>query len=241
MLTLYQFPISHFCENARWTLEYKQLEYKKVTLLPGLHFKKAKKLASKSSLPILMHGKKVINESSEIISYLDQTFPQNILTPQEFSLKKQTSEWEQFADKELGPDVRCLCYHTLLDHPDITIPFFTLGGPWYGKLVMKKIYPNLCVKMREFMKINDKTAAHANKRLAQAIDKVYAHIKDREFFVGDSFTRADVAVAALLAPLCRPKKYGLDWPKQYPDPLHSAIDKYADKLNWVTRMYEQYR
>ena len=241
MLALYQFPISHFCEKARWALEYKQLEYKKVNLLPGLHVKKAKKLASNSSLPILVHDKKMINESREIISYLDQAFPQNILTPEDERLKKETLEWERFADKELGPDVRCLCYHTLLDHPDITIPFFTGDGPWFGKLFMKFTYPKLSMTMREYMKLNDKIVALIEQRLAFAIEKIYVHIKDKEFIVGDSFTRADVAVAALLAPLCKPNKYGLDWPEQYPEPLHSAIEKYAEKLDWVTRMYKQYR
>lgn len=241
MLALYQFPISHFCEKARWTLEYKQLEYKKVNLLPGLHIKKAKELASGSSLPILVHNRKVVNESSEIISYLDQTFPQNRLTPKDEGLKKDALKWEQFADTELGPDVRSLCYHTLLDHPDITIPFFTEDGPWFGKWLMKFTFAKLSAKMREYMKLNDETVALIEQHLAQTIDKVHAHIKDKEFFVGNSFSRADIAVAALLAPLCRSKNYGLDWPEQYPDPLHSSIEKYADKLAWVTRMYAQHR
>ena len=64
-----------------------------------------------------------------------------------------------------------------------------------------------------------------NQRLGQlSIEKVYAHIKDREYFVGDSFTRADLAMASLLAPLCRTKNYGIEWPEKYPEPLHSTIE-----------------
>jgi len=86
MLTLYQFPISHYCEKIRWALEYKNINYRKVNLLPGLHAKKAEKLSSKSSLPILVHGKVIKRESSEIISYLDQAFPEISLTPEDQSL-----------------------------------------------------------------------------------------------------------------------------------------------------------
>ena len=43
MIELYQFPISHFCEKIRWTLDYKGLSHKTRNLLPGLHVLKTKK------------------------------------------------------------------------------------------------------------------------------------------------------------------------------------------------------
>ena len=241
MLTLYQFPISHYCEKARWALEHKNIAYKKVNLLPGLHVKKAKKLAAKSALPILIHNNKVINESSKIINYLDQTFPDNCLTPKEKTLREKALAWEAFADKELGPDVRSLCYFTLLDHPEIIIPYFTDGGPWYGDLYLKFYYPKLSQTLRKFMQLNDENIKHIKQRLTVAINEVYQHINNRKYFVGDSFSRADLAVASLLAPLCRPNKYGLEWPAQFPEPLHSSINELSDQLDWVSRMYKQHR
>jgi len=241
MLKLYQFPISHYCEKARWALEYKNIEYKKINLLPGLHAKKAKKLTSHSSLPILIHEKKIINESSKIVSYLNQTFPENFLTPQDENLKQEAMQWEKFADEELGSDVRRICYHTLLLHPNLITPYFTDGGPWYGKLYMKVTYPKLAQTMRKLMKLDDENIAQIKQRLAQNIDKVHTHIKDKEFFVGNSFSRADLAVASLLAPLCRANNYGIEWPEKYPDPLQSTIDDYENKLDWIHRIYSQYR
>lgn len=241
MITLYQFPISHYCEKVRWALEYKNIEYKKINLLPGLHVKKAKKLTSSPHLPILVHDKNIINESSKIISYLDQVFPENPLTPIDKKLKQETMKWEIFADEELGSDVRRICYHTLLNHPDIISPYFTINGPWYGKLYMKATFPKLAETMRKLMKLNDTTIPLINQRLTQAIDKSYAHIKDRNFFVGDSFTRADLAMASLLAPLCKANRYGIAWPEKYPEPLHSTMREYENKLDWVHRIYSQYR
>jgi len=241
MITLYQFPISHYCEKVRWALEYKNIEYRKVNLLPGLHANKAKKLTSKPSLPILVHDKTIMNESSEIISYLDQAFPENSLTPNDQNLKQEAMQWEQFADEELGSDVRRICYHTLLNHPEIITPYFTDNGPWYGKLYMKVTFPKLSQTMRELMKLDDTTVIQINQRLSHAIEKAHTHIKDKEFFVGNSFTRADLAVASLLAPLCKANNYGIDWPEKFPEPLHSTISEYKDKLDWVHRIYSQYR
>jgi glutathione S-transferase len=241
MLTLYQFPISHYCEKVRWALEYKNLEYKKVNLLPGLHAKKAKKLSSVSALPILIHDKNIIHESCEIITYLDHTFPNNALTPDDSKLKQEAMQWEHFADEEIGSDVRRICYHTLLNHPKIITPYFTDDGPWYGNLYMKATFPKLSKTMRKLMKLDDANMVQIRQRLTKAIAKTYAHIKDREFFVGNNFTRADLSVASLLAPLCKVNKYGIEWPAQFPEPLHSTICEYDDQLDWVKRIYGQYR
>jgi len=45
MIELYQFQFSHYCEKARWALDYKGISYKPRNLLPGLHVKPARKLA----------------------------------------------------------------------------------------------------------------------------------------------------------------------------------------------------
>ena len=241
MLKLYQFPISHFCEKVRWALEYKQLEYKKINLLPGLHIKKARKLSGKAHLPILVDKSRVINESSEIIDYLDAINSDNQLTPKDETLKIEAMRWEEFANQKLGPDVRGLCYNTLLDYPEITIPFFATNGPWYGNLFLKYTFPKMSIKMREFMELNDKNVLLIRRRLTKAINKLYQHTQQYEYLVGNQFSRADLTVAALLAPLCKPQKYGLEWPEEYPEPLRSTIEEFGNKLDWVNRIYIKHR
>ena len=54
MIELYQFPLSHFCEKARWALDYKSIAYRPVNLLPGFHTMRAltaegRKISGKSS------------------------------------------------------------------------------------------------------------------------------------------------------------------------------------------------
>src|SRR6187397_1382247 len=62
MTTLYQFEFSHFCEKARWALDYKGLAHERRNLLPGLHARVARKLASNSSLPILVDNGAVVQD-----------------------------------------------------------------------------------------------------------------------------------------------------------------------------------
>ena len=241
MLKLYQFPISHFCEKVRWTLDYKRIEYKKINLLPGLHIKKAKSLSGEAHLPILVDANKVINESSEIIDYLEIKYQNNPLTPKDETLKLEVMKWEKFADQNLGPAVRSLCYNTLLNHPEITIPFFVTNGPWYGNLLLKYTFPKMSVKMRTFMQLDEKNVSKIKKQLTQSINILYQNTKDHRYLVGNQFSRADLTVSSLLAPLCMPKQYGIEWPEDYPEPLRGTIADFGNKLDWVGHIYKEHR
>lgn len=241
MIKLYQFPISHYCEKVRWALAYKGLDHTLVTLLPGLHIRKVKKMTGRTMVPVFVHDKKILDESSEIISYLDETFPEKRLTPDSPGLEQEALEWERFADEKIGVHVRRVCYHTLLDYPEIVMPFFTVNGPWYGKLVVKRMFPEMRIAMRKFMNINSESARQSRQILDESTDRVFSHLQGREFLVGDQFTRADLAVASLLAPLAMPAQYGLDWPTQYPEELDELIGNYSEKLQWVNRLYKAYR
>jgi len=241
VLKLYQFPISHYCEKARWALELKDLPYRKVNLLPGPHAKKAKKIADNSKLPILLHDKYTIQGSAEIITYLDESFSRRSLTPSDPGEKKLADAWESYADREIGPPVRLLSYHTLLDHRRLVIPMMTQDCPWYSDLMMKTAYPKVSVAMRNLMNINEQSAEQARGQISTALDNIVETLGDREFLVGDTFTRADLSVAALLAPLIMPQGYGIDWPKKTPEPLASQIAGFQDRLGWVGHIYDNFR
>jgi glutathione S-transferase len=241
MITLYQFPISHYCEKVRWTLDYKNIKHETKNLLPGLHLSKARKLAPRTSVPILIHDDYVVQGSDSIISYLDETFPQQSLTPANPQLKNEALEWEQFVDSEIGIHVRRCCYHILLEHPDIVIPFFGHNGPWYAKIYLWWVFPKLKKAMRKYMDINEASSEQSREKLEIAIDRLHGRLQDNAFLVGDQFTRADLSAAALLAPLCRPVKYGLNWPEPLPQSFESLVDGFRPKINWVDEIYARYR
>lgn len=240
-LVLHQFPISHFCEKVRWALDYKGLDYRLKNHLPGLHLQKIRRFAPASSVPLLEHGGQYVQGSAAIISYLDQQFPARPLTPQEETLASEALGWEAFCDEKLGPHVRRFCYHTLLDHPDVVIPFLAEGGPFWGKPFLTLMFPKLQGLMRKGMKIREPEVSESRAILEQAITVLAKEYQHRDYLVGDAFSRADLAAASLLAPLFMPQGYGLTWPATVPEPLQGWADTQQPQLAVFAALYDKHR
>jgi glutathione S-transferase len=197
-------------------MDYKGLDYSLKNLFPGLHLRTTKKMAPKTYLPILLdHGEQVQN-SHVILNYLDEKYPENSLTPSDPEQLEDALAWEKYCDVEIGVHVRRFGYHYLLSEPKTVIPFFTQGGPWWGPTFFKLFFTKLEPIMRKVMSIDEVGAHKSKERIQQAIDKLDSAYAEKEFLVGDRFSRADLAAAALLAPLIMPQGYGLDWPETLP-------------------------
>jgi len=132
MLTLYQFECSHYCEKARWALDYKGLAYRTRNLIPGPHRLVTERLAPRSHVPILVDGERVVQGSSEIIDYLDKRCPGARLTPAGASAAQEAHEWERYLDREIGVAIRCWFYFHALPERKLATRFLLQGAPWYG-------------------------------------------------------------------------------------------------------------
>jgi glutathione S-transferase len=252
-IQLYQFPISHYCEKIRWALDYKDLPYKQINCLPGLHSRKTKKLAQLSSVPLLKHNDVVIQGSAKIIDYLETYFPDKPLNFSDKQLNQEVIEWERFADEHIGPHVRRIMYHELLNHPKILIPLFSHQGPWYSGLYFKLSYPKLSQIIRKLMQVNDENVRESKKVLQESLFKLNQHLSikpsnntidqslSKNYLVGDQFSRADLSVSALLAPLFSPDEYGLKWPKTFPAEVQNLIETYAPHICFAKQCYASSR
>lgn len=240
-LVLYQFPLSHFCEKARWALDYKSLDYVTKNLIPGLHVKTTRKLAARSSVPVLEHDGRCIQGSGKIISYLDEQFPGNKLTPVNAEEAQSALEWERYLDNEIGIHLRRYLYHTLLQHPKLLMGFFATGGPFWAKPYLWIIFPKLVKTMRKFLAIDKTSAAQSKQQLEKALNRLNESLGDKKYLAGKRFSRADLTAAALLAPLFMPPQYGLTWPQKLPEPLQSEVDALEPQLAWAKALYAKQR
>src|SRR5512138_2629911 len=111
MFELYDFKFSHYSEKARWALDFKGVPYTARHLLPGFHLRTTRKLAPRSSVPILKADDVVIQDSTEIINFLERTFPDPSLTPADPQGAKDALEWEEYLDEEIGVTLRLWFYH----------------------------------------------------------------------------------------------------------------------------------
>lgn len=240
-LVLYQFPLSHFCEKVRWALDYKGLSYTSKNLLPGLHVKEIGKIAPGSSVPVLDHNGRIIQGAGQIISYLDEYFPDKKLTPVNPGERQATQEWERYLDAEVGVHLRRYMYHVLLQHPRLVIGFFASGGPLWAKPFLWLVYPKLAKRMRRHMDINEGTAAQSKKRVNAALTRIHETLGEQRYLVGGRFSRADLTACALLAPLFMPPQYGLRWPASLPEPLQSEVSALEAQLQAIKAIYERHR
>lgn len=240
-LTLHQFPISHYCEKVRWALDHKGVHYRLQNHLPGLHVKTIRRMAEKTTVPVIEDDGHFIQGSGAIISHLEERYPEHALTPSDSDQRSQVLEWERFCDTEIGPHVRRFCYDTLLQYPATVVPLLAQGGPFWASPFLRLTFPQVRKSMRRFMKIREPEVTHSREALESALGRLDQALEGRDYLVGNAFTRADLAAASLLAPLIMPKGYGLDWPATVPSPLKEWRDAHDNQLDWARHVYSRHR
>jgi len=241
-LCLHQFAISHYCEKVRWALDFKGIAHRTNSMVPGLHRKPAKALSGRTAVPILETSAGVgLSGSSDIITWLDEHYPENVLTPSDPAMAVAACDWERFVDNELGAHVRRVCYGTLLDHKSMTVALMGHGTPWYGKPVLRIVFPKLRKLMQQHFKINPTEVLASQQAIEHVVEKLENARQANGFLVGEQFSRADLAAASLLAPLTYEVEYGVPWPSPEPEPLASFTRQLQQRLSWVSELYATYR
>jgi len=95
------------------------------------------------------------------------------------------------------------------------------------------------------MNIYENPSKESERKLAVALDKVNQLIRNKEFLVGNQFTRADLTAASLIAPLCRPPEHDFDYPsdEKMPKALLMFRNEHQNEpfYPWVLKMYEKFR
>ena len=239
MMRLYTFPISHYSEKARWALDYKSVDYDPVHLLPGPHVLTIKRLAKHTTVPVLSDGDVHVQGSSEIIDYVEQRFPKKPLTPTDHDEARRARELCDLADHEIGGPLRRILYDSLIRDGDTVKHLWTQHGPAWGKLFYAVAYPALARAVRRRYALKPDT----RRRFLDAIEKFDAALEGREFLAADAFGRADLTLAALLAPLITPPEHPLTWPDRVPPEPVELADRIRDSATWrhAERMYRDHR
>lgn len=243
-LKLYQFAISHYCEKVRWALDYKGINHETVNLLPGQHIKTIRRLTGReSSVPVIDHDGQVVQGSARILDYLDETFPEHPLTPDDPVEREQALAWERRLDEEAGPAIRCYSYHHFLKRPKVVVPMLAAGTPFYNRILLSLAFSRVDEVMRQWMKINEKTAEQSRLTMEGLLTELEQIYGSRSFLVGDRFSRADLTAAALFAPMFQPAQYPVPWPKakRIPKDIQAWLDQWQPQLAALEAVYRDHR
>lgn len=204
---LYVFTLSHFSEKARWACEHKGLPYRLVTLLPGLHILHMRRLSRASHVPLLLHGSDVVQDSSGIIDYLDQHYPQRALTPRDAPARAEALRWEDELNRELGETTRRVFYSHALVAPRFLGSEYALGGPAWGGWFYRLALPLIVPRVRSMYQVDAAGTRLDLERLSALFQRLDRHFASRRYLAGDQFSRADLTLAALAASMFRPQEH----------------------------------
>ena len=243
-VVLWQLELSHYNEKVRWALAYKGIEHERRSPMPGMHGLRAMALTRSGHrrLPVAKIDVRIVADSTAIIAALEDYKPEPPLYPSDPGERARALELEEFFDEQLATDVRRFVWHHTLDDADATVgALFTRPAPARERL-LRMTAPLIRPVVRRDFGISEKTAAVSRRSIVEAMDRVEAELRPSGYLVGDSFSVADLAGAALFTPLLAPA--GREYqPATMADPvleLRAELDARPGG-RWVHEMFARHR
>jgi glutathione S-transferase len=242
---LWHIKVSNFNEKARWALDYKRIPHHRRAPLPLGHAFVALALTRRvATFPVLQLDGRAIGDSTRIIAALEQRFPDSPLYPAAPELRQRALELEEFFDQNLGPDVRRVAFWELLGDPELMRSRAAeLTTPRQGRAIAAA-FPLVRATMYRRYSVNERSAAQSLFKVRAAMRLIEDVLDGADHLVGGRFTVADLAAAALLAPLIGPPEL----PYRDPDmPLPPRLAEIAAELRalpagqWLLQTYERHR
>ena len=229
-------PISHYCEKARWALERAGIAFEEEAHLQVIHFLHSRRAGGKGTTPVLVVDGVVLAESADIVRWTDSG-----LYPD-----PEVGALEDHFDAELGPHGRLWMYHRTLPHSGLVRKYAVTGVPAWERRALPVLLPLANLVIRRRLGVNDDTAVESRARVRAVFDEVAGRLADgRRYLVGDRFTAADLAFAALAASVLVPERYGvpLPQPDELPEPFASevALMREHPAGRFALRLYDEER
>ena len=241
---LLQFPYSHFNEKARWALDWKGLPHRRTNLLPGPHEGRVKKLAPASTVPLLRIDGRVVQGSAQIIDELERLQPEPPLYPSDPALRTRALEIQSWFDDEVGPMARLALFSRLMDEGGYVCRMFGEGHVLPVRILYRAMFPVARAKISKAYRFDEPGVVDAAlAKTRDGLDLVAKQAGPEGYLVGDRFSVADLAAAALLAITCNPPDCAMTRPEPMPASVLEWNALWSDHpgAGWVLRTYREHR
>ena len=249
MPTLVTIPFSHFCEKARWALDYARVAYREEGHVPGLH-RRAVKLASgkAGSVPVLvLDGDGVLDDSPLIVRWADaRATSDRKLLPSGGRERDEALALEHHLDVDFAPHVRRFAYFHLLPDRARALELMRIATPRLEHTLVRLGFPVLQRFMRRAMRIDRENTMRSRDKMRSVFDAMSERLGDgRPYLLGDRFSVVDLSFAAFSTPLLTPAEHPLrrhtqaELPATMDDEIRGLRETAAGLF--ALRMYREHR
>lgn len=205
---------SHFCEKVRWALNHAGIRYTESGHLPIFHALAVRRAGGWRSVPALVTDTAVINDSTNILGWIDKQAPQAHLYGRNDAERQEIERFEDFCDEHLGPHTRRWAYFYLLPMRDLILDMTREDAPKLEHAALRVFFPVARKMMQRAMKITPSGAERSRQKIDDAFSDVEKRLADgRTFLVGDGLSAADITFASLAAVVLLPEQYSAKLPQ----------------------------
>jgi len=206
MIELYKLHWSHYVEKVRWALDFKQLPWRGVDII-AFSKKEMQRFDCPQTVP-LIHDTRTgvaISDSSPIIRYLDETYPEHALLPVDPTEREAAWQWMLRLDSTLGLHARRLGYtQVIMECPNILSRLFmpeVCGGLFTRSGWRALATPVLGAMLTLSFRFHRNREDRVYEALEAQLIPIAAQLERDGFLVGGRFSAADITLASLLRPL----------------------------------------
>jgi glutathione S-transferase len=221
-LRLFQIPFSHNCIKVRKALDLKGLQYETVDIDPVVR-RELRRASGQGLVPALVDGDRAVADSTAILLYLEEQYPDPPLLPQEPRARAECLILEQWADDTFMALTRRLAYWNVTSFPGALGELFFPKAPRRARRASSRLGTwMLHRRLRMSRDQNDRDERQAPRAAEVAV----ARLGGRDHLVGGQLTIADIALASMSAPL------------QFAVPSVRAHPAVQELLAWGRRVLE---
>ena len=206
MIELYKLHWSHYVEKVRWALDYKRLDWRGIDIV-AFTKREMKRFDCAQTVP-LIHDTATgvaISDSSPIIRYLDDTYPEHPLLPADPAGRTLAWRWMVTLDSTLGLNARRLGYtQVIMECPGILSKLFmpqVCGGLFTRPVLRTLAAPVLGTMLALRFRFHRNRQDRVYEQLEEQLVPIATRLERQGFLVGGCFTAADLTLACLLRPL----------------------------------------
>ncbi len=198
---------SHFCEKARWALEWAGVAFEEDGHLPLFHVPAVRRAGGTRMVPVLRTDDGVLSDSTDILVWADgKAPPERRLLPREAAARREVLDLEEGFDRRLGPDTRRWAYSFIRPSSALVRALASPGTPAWEQRVLAFTVPLVRAVIVRGLRIEPQRTLRSLGEIHRTFDAVGERLADgRRYLVGDRFSAADLTFASLAAPAVFPE------------------------------------